>query len=287
MRQQPSSSRKQPSAEALSDWTGLLRCSGCHQTGTLVPGPHAREAESIQCTGCGTIVAQRGSIPDLAPHLIAQEGRQHWKQTVMDSRIFARLYETAGWRPFHAYVASHDSLEQEINDVMALVSGAPVKVALDLACGTGLYAREMARRYPAATVLGIDISPGMLTRAQKLAQIAGLTHLHFLRGDIHQIPVADASVDHINCCAALHLFPDLPLILKEIRRVLRPGGVFTAMTVFQRPLGPYSFQAFLQRFLTFKFFEPEQLAAELETVGLTQFKMTQRHSALMFRVVAG
>lgn len=277
----------QTPAQGMSVWSSIFCCPGCQQTGTLVMAAVGQGVEGLQCSRCGTRVAQRGGIPDFAPSVTPDEGRQHWKQVVMDSPVFARFYETAGWRPFHAYVASHGSLEQEIDDVLSLASDVPVQVAVDLACGTGLYAREIARRHPNATVVGIDISPGMLSRAQKLARDEGLSNLHFSRGDIHHLPFADASVDQLNCCAALHLFPDLPSIWREIRRVLKPGGVLTAMTVFQRPLGPYSFQAFLQRFLTFKFFEPAQLAADLEAAGLTQFKMTQRHSALMFRVVAG
>lgn len=279
----PWKSVRQPAPDPVP--TGVLLCPRCGRSEGLVGETHGGNAQTFRCLACGTGVATRASVSDFAPHLAVEGGRLHWKQKVMNSPEFARLYETAGWRPFHAYVASHGSLKREMADVLGLAGDGPVQVAVDLACGTGLYARALAQKHPRATVVGIDISVGMLSRAQLLAQEAGLSRLHFIRGDIQRLPLADGSVDHINCCAALHLFPDLPHIWHEIHRVLKPGGVFTAMTVAQRPLGPYSFQAFLQRVLSFKFFEPDLLAAELQSAGLVDFERVIRHSALMFRVV--
>lgn len=259
----------------------LLRCPHCQKDAGLKRLPTG----IATCELCGASLPMLKEVPDLAPHLPIADQRFGWKQQVMNTPTFARLYETVGWRPFHAYVANHTSLEQEIVNVLSLVGRQPMTLAVDLACGTGIYAREMARRHPEAQVLGLDISPGMLQHAQTLAEKAQLHQLHFARADVYRLPLPDASVDHINCCAALHLFPSLSPIWTEIARVLKPGGIFTGMTLMRRPLGPYSFQAFLQTRLSFKFFEPELFKEELAAHGLGDFFMLNRHSALLFRTV--
>ncbi|RFU84857.1 class I SAM-dependent methyltransferase [Streptomyces triticagri] len=88
---------------------------------------------------------------------------------------------------------------------------------LDLACGTGIVTRRLAR--PGRTVLGVDRSPGMLAlAAQRLPR-------HVLLGDAGQLPLATASVDAVTLVWLLHLLPDAAPVLAEAARVLRPGGV--------------------------------------------------------------
>lgn len=261
-----------------------LRCPLCHSYGGILLASSGLEQQTLSCRRCGKQLPQPAGVPNFALHLPLWTRQQPWKQQVMNSTAFARLYERAPWRPFHAYVASHGTLAQEVETVLGLARH-PGRLALDVACGTGVYARAMARRSPSTTVLGIDISPGMLQYARTLQAEEGLKNLYFVRADIHRLPLATASVDHINCCAALHLFSDLPAVWRELARVLRPGGTLTAMTVFRRPLGRYSFQAFLQRHLEFNFFDPEALASALRVGGLERFQMHQQHAALMFSVV--
>jgi len=71
----------------------------------------------------------------------------------------------------------------------------------------------------------------MLAYASRAARREGLTELRFLRGSALELPFSTASFDVVVCCGALHLFPDVPKALREIRRVLKPGGRFAAAVI--------------------------------------------------------
>jgi SAM-dependent methyltransferase len=97
----------------------------------------------------------------------------------------------------------------------AILDTLPVGTALDAACGTGRYAAYLARR--GHRVIGVDSSPDMLA----LARVADA---NFVQGDVHQLPLADGSVDIVVSALALVHVPSLAPLMAEFARVLRPGG---------------------------------------------------------------
>lgn len=97
----------------------------------------------------------------------------------------------------------------------------PHPCCLDLACGTGDLSRLLAGRYPRGCVIGLDLTRAMLALA---AARGGPTHLNYLQGDMHALPLASASCDLVTGGYALRNAPDLDRALAEIARVLRPGG---------------------------------------------------------------
>jgi len=92
------------------------------------------------------------------------------------------------------------------------------EVVLDVGCGTGWLAAGLRRSAPEVTVIGLDLSAGMLDRARS----AGAWPL--LQGEAGPLPVADRSVDLVVGRGVLHHLPDPALALREWARVLRPGG---------------------------------------------------------------
>ncbi len=112
------------------------------------------------------------------------------------------------------------------------------EVALDLACGTGDIAFSLARE--GAAVVGLDITPRMieLARRKSLASLSkgGLSRrgLHFLVGDMMALPFADRSVDLVTTGYGIRNVPDMRASLREILRVLKPGGRFFSLD-FNRP----------------------------------------------------
>jgi malonyl-CoA O-methyltransferase len=102
-------------------------------------------------------------------------------------------------------------------------------VVLDLGAGTGRVTGELKRRYRRANVVAVDIAPGMLREA--------LRHMRLFRrfgrvcGDVRRLPFADASVDIAVSNLMLQWCDDLDTAFAEIRRVLKPGGLF-AFTTF-------------------------------------------------------
>lgn len=106
-------------------------------------------------------------------------------------------------------------------EVAALKPGERV---LDLACGTGLVARQAAARVgPAGRVTGLDINAGMLAVARALPLEPGAS-VSWIEGSASAIELPDASFDVILCQQGLQFFPDRDAALREMLRVLVPGG---------------------------------------------------------------
>lgn len=103
----------------------------------------------------------------------------------------------------------------------------PGGVALDVGSGPGSVTAALARAAaPDGVALGVDISEPMLARAVR--NHAG-PHTGFIRADAQQLPLRDETVDAVVSIAVLQLIPDPVATLKEIARVLRPGGRLALM----------------------------------------------------------
>lgn len=109
--------------------------------------------------------------------------------------------------------------------MMALASPAPGNRVLDIACGTGLVSFETARAVgPDGHVLGVDISGRMVDSAERRAREAKLPNCSFARMDAETLSLPEASFDAVLCALGLMYMPDPERALREMRRVLRPGG---------------------------------------------------------------
>ena len=108
-------------------------------------------------------------------------------------------------------------LEIEQPIVRGLLDELPVGVALDAACGTGRHAAYLASLGHA--VIGVDSSPGMLAVARQKVPRG-----EFHEGDLHDLPLADNSVDLLVCAIALIRVEDINGPFREFARVLRAGG---------------------------------------------------------------
>jgi SAM-dependent methyltransferase len=101
----------------------------------------------------------------------------------------------------------------------------PGDVVLDLGSGGGvdcfLAAREVGE---AGRVIGVDMTPAMISKARSNAVTGGFGNVEFRLGEIEHLPVADASVDVIISNCVINLSPDKAQVLREAFRVLRPGG---------------------------------------------------------------
>jgi len=106
-----------------------------------------------------------------------------------------------------------------------LVSLAPGEVVLDLGSGAGVDSFLVAGRVgPTGHVIGVDMTPEMISRARELAQSSGRTNVEFRLGEIEHLPVEDASVDVVLSNCVINLIPDKGQVYREAFRVLRPGG---------------------------------------------------------------
>jgi ubiquinone/menaquinone biosynthesis C-methylase UbiE len=93
---------------------------------------------------------------------------------------------------------------------------------LDVACGTGVVARRAAAAVgPAGRAVGLDFNEVMLTTARASDSDGAV---EWRQGDAQELPFDDGSFDAVSCQHGVMFFPDRAKALREMRRVLRPGG---------------------------------------------------------------
>ncbi|HKB49699.1 MAG TPA: methyltransferase domain-containing protein [Ktedonobacterales bacterium] len=110
----------------------------------------------------------------------------------------------------------------------------PGERVLDVACGTGVVARSAAARVGhAGRVAALDLNPGMLVVARSLPAMTGVV-IEWHEGSALALPFPQAAFDVALCQLGLQFFPDRPMALQEIRRVLVPDGRL-ALNVFGPP----------------------------------------------------
>lgn len=96
------------------------------------------------------------------------------------------------------------------------------EVVLDLACGTGVVARLAAERVAGGRVVALDLNDAMLAVAR--LQPTGGAPIEWMQGSALSLPFPDESFDVVLCQLGLQFFPDKPLALREMHRVLTPSG---------------------------------------------------------------
>ena len=101
-------------------------------------------------------------------------------------------------------------------------------IALDLATGTGRLLVALFQRLEfTGQAVGLDISLGMLTKAA-VKLIARQDRVHFLQHTALSLPFPDSTFDVVSCMESLEYMPDIKLVMDEMFRVLRPGGILVA-----------------------------------------------------------
>jgi SAM-dependent methyltransferase len=99
------------------------------------------------------------------------------------------------------------------------------ETVLDLGAGGGFDCFLAAKQVgPSGRVIGVDMTPDMITKARTNARTLGVDNVDFRLGEIEHLPVADGTVDAILSNCVVNLSPDKGAVFREAFRVLKPGG---------------------------------------------------------------
>lgn len=110
-------------------------------------------------------------------------------------------------------------------DPVSIASLKPGETVLDLGSGGGIDCFLAARQVgETGFVIGVDMTPEMLEKANAAKQRMGVTNVEFRRGQIEALPVDDSSIDVIMSNCVINLSPDKTAVFSEAFRVLKPGG---------------------------------------------------------------
>ncbi len=176
-------------------------------------------------------------------------------RSVDDERGVLRVLQTKGeTRAFYNKIARvYDVLaehsEQPVREsAMKMLAPAPGEHLLEIGFGTGHVLAGLARAVgPTGKVFGIDISENMLVQARELLERESLMNRVTLDcGDAENLPYPSDSLDGIFVSFTLELFdtPEIPQVLAQCKRVLRPGGRIVVAAVSKEAKQGLVVQAF-------------------------------------------
>lgn len=142
----------------------------------------------------------------------------------LGANVYGWFTAQAAWRASCASVA----------DQLADLDGTWIA---DLGCGPGVSTFELARRVADARLIGIDLAPRMLDEARRREPSSGAcARVTWLRANAELLPIATASLDACTGHSFLYLVQDRSGVLREVRRVLRPGGRLVLLEPNDEPM---------------------------------------------------
>ena len=117
----------------------------------------------------------------------------------------------------------------------------PESKLVDIGCGTGIVASHLQRLFPQGMVCGLDISPKVIARAKELDRTGSID---FVVATDSELPFPDSVFDSAVCRFSLHHYPDLAAHFREVRRILKAGGIYLIVEILPQA---GRFQTMLER----------------------------------------
>jgi SAM-dependent methyltransferase len=112
----------------------------------------------------------------------------------------------------------------------------PGQTVLDLGCGAGFDALLTAKMVGASgKVIGVDMTPEMIAKARTNAESLGVLYIELVLGEVEALSLADSSVDFVISNGVFNLCLDKPSTLREVFRVLKPGGLLQMADILLEP----------------------------------------------------
>jgi malonyl-CoA O-methyltransferase len=146
-----------------------------------------------------------------------------WLDKSLARRAFGRAAGT-----YDAAAALQNEVGSRLVERLDFIRMQPRQI-LDLGAGTGVFSAVLGKRYRKAGVIALDIAPAMLQQAR--ARGGWWRRPRCVCGDAEALPFSDASFDFIFSNLMLQWCTDLPATLRELHRVLAPGGLLMFTTL--------------------------------------------------------
>lgn len=143
--------------------------------------------------------------------------------TPLDYAAVREAFQRAAGR-YDRHAVLQQEVEQQLLERLEFFPLQP-QVVLDLGCGTGVASQALAQRHAPAQVIGLDWAPAMLERLRQRS-----TTPRAVCADMRRLPIAARSVDLVFSNLAVQWVRELGELFAEVRRVLRPGGLFLFST---------------------------------------------------------
>lgn len=209
----------------------------------------------------------------------------------------SNIIRQSGWERWHDWQAG--IMEPVTMWICDAVAARPGMTVLDAACGTGLPALAIAEHLrPDGKLVATDVSAVMVEAAQRKAMEAGLRNMEVRQASLESLDFADASFDAVTCKDGIMYVPDPVEGVRELRRVLKPGGRF-AITVWDEPARCAFFRTMfgvVSRFVgpppdprgpgPFRLSAPGALEGVLHEAGFTGVTMETREVVFAFDSLA-
>jgi SAM-dependent methyltransferase len=206
-------------------------------------------------------------------------------------RIVTEIYSRTAHRLYEPLVVhgSFPLLGGDLNARVVEQGRAAVRVAagrpiLDVPVGTGYFTSEVAGAHP-GLVVGVDIASGMVRKARSLATRRSLSNLVVAQANVHRLPFASGSFGAVLCTNGLQVIPGLGPAVRELERVLAPGGTLF-VSVVGLPLGavlPSSVADALPTVLAAR----SKIEEGLGAAGLTMTRTSKRRLSTLYEAEKG
>ena len=144
-------------------------------------------------------------------------------------------------------------------------AGRPRSILLDIGCSSGFLIQEIRRLFPSASVLGADYLPGVVLKAAR--RNPGTPFVQF---DLRKCPLPDQCIDGVTALNVLEHIDDDFTALKEIYRILKPGGVAHV----EVPAGPFCYDMYDEVLMHFRRYRLRDLAVLALNAGFTVERAT-------------
>src|SRR5690348_12306488 len=192
--------------------------------GSLVFGIKTRILKAMRRVRGAAENPGKASSSEMPVKSLADQSAEHWTESNV---TYHRKYQNAEESLRHFEWRS--SLYVGYLDLMP-VAGFDGKTVLDFGCGPGHDLVGFGAYSRPARLIGVDVSPTSLDEARARLALHGINAELIRQGaDEVRIPLPDGSVDHVHSSGVLHHTPDPVVHLKELRRVLKPGGTMNLM----------------------------------------------------------